>query len=65
MIIRALGATVDEAYPVYARKQGFKPEHITTANGTKAYWIGSPSAEKIIIWFHGPLPPRYISFLFT
>ena len=54
-IFRALGPSLDEIYPAFAKEKGFKPEHITLADGTKAYWIGNPSAETTIIWFHGPL----------
>ncbi len=57
---RAITPTLDEAYFAYAKKQGFQPKDITLTDGTKAYWIGDPSAEKVILWFHGggySLPP--------
>ena len=44
---------MDEMYPAYAKKQGFKPESITLSDGTKAHWVGNKDAEKVVIWFHG------------
>lgn len=49
---------LDEAYPAFAKKEGFTPENIELADGTKAYWLGSKDAEKVILYFHGTVPPR-------
>lgn len=55
-----IGADLDVAYPAFAKERGFIPKDVTLPDGTKAYWLGDPSAEKVIIWFHGGgynLPP--------
>ena len=50
---RYLQPSLAELYEDCAKKQGFAPKSITLADGTKAYWIGSSTAEKVIIWCHG------------
>lgn len=51
--MRALYAPVDAKYQAFAKKRGFTPTYSTLADGTKAYWIGSKTAEKVVVWFHG------------
>lgn len=54
---RAITPTMGEAYASFVKKEGFPPQKIELEDGTKAYWLGSPDAEKIIIWCHGIPPP--------
>jgi len=65
--LQAISPTVCEAYHDFAKKEGFTPESLTCADGTKAFWIGNPDAEKVVLWFHGGgynLPPEtgHLSF---
>ncbi|KAL2038135.1 hypothetical protein N7G274_009082 [Stereocaulon virgatum] len=65
---QVLNPSLDEAYPAYAKKEGFKPQNITLTDGTKAYWIGNPSADKVLLWFNGggyALPPNPAHFTFA
>ncbi|MCJ1254633.1 hypothetical protein MMC24_002448 [Lignoscripta atroalba] len=51
---QAVTASTDEVYLALGKKKGFPPETITLPDGiTKAHWIGSKNAERIVIWFHG------------
>jgi len=50
---QALAPTIDEAYPVFAKKKGFAPSNVELSDGTKAYLFGNKDAEKFILWFHG------------
>ncbi|KAF6232796.1 hypothetical protein HO173_009010 [Letharia columbiana] len=59
---------LDVAYPAFAKERGFPPKDVTLPDGTKAYWLGSPSAEKVILWFHGggfnlPAEPGHLTFV--
>ncbi|KAM0805583.1 Alpha/Beta hydrolase protein [Usnea florida] len=63
-----IGVDIDVAYPAFAKKRGFTPKDVTLPDGTKAYWFGSPSAEKVILWFHGggytlPTNPGHLAFV--
>ena len=58
----------DDAYPAFAKKEGFTPSHVELADGTKAYWFGNKDAEKVILWFHGGgynLPPEEGHLIFS
>ncbi|KAK4695550.1 hypothetical protein P7C71_g2233, partial [Lecanoromycetidae sp. Uapishka_2] len=59
--LQAISPNLEEVYLAFAKDQGFEPKNITLSDGNKAYWIGDPSAEKVILWFHGGgynLPPE-------
>lgn len=65
--LQAIAPTVEEAYLALAKQKGFTPSSITCADGTKAFWIGSPKAKKVILWFHGggfniPAESGHLSF---
>ena len=64
---QAVLPSFDDAYPAFAKKEGFTPAHEELADGTKAYWIGNTDAEKVILWFHGGgfnIPPEEGHFIF-
>lgn len=66
--LQAIAPTVEELYMAFAKQEGFTPESITCPDGTKAFWIGSPKADKVVIWFHGggfnlPAESGHLSFL--
>ena len=44
---------LDEAYESFAKQKGFRPSNVELSDGTKAFWVGNTSAEKVILWFHG------------
>lgn len=65
--LQAITPTVEESYTALAKQKGFAPESVTCADGTKAFWIGSTKAEKVVIWYHGggycvPPDPGHLSF---
>jgi hypothetical protein len=43
----------EEAYASAAKAKGFPVNTITLEDGTKAHWIGTPTAKKVILYFHG------------
>ncbi|GFF39465.1 hypothetical protein IFM58399_05586 [Aspergillus lentulus] len=43
----------DQLYLRYCQKNGLQPHFVSNSRGLKGFWIGSPSAEYIVINFHG------------
>lgn len=65
--MQAISPTTEEGYIAFAKQKGFTPENITCSDGTKAFWIGSKDAEKIVLWYHGGgynVPPDAGHFAF-
>lgn len=50
---RRLNPPTDDVYNALARAKQFEPATTSLPMGAKAHWIGSDSAEKILIFFHG------------
>lgn len=58
---RYITAPVESTYPAYAKQKGFEPQSETFRSGMKAYWIGDPKSEDVIIWYHGKV--SFVSLL--
>ncbi|KAH1450499.1 hypothetical protein KXX13_004109 [Aspergillus fumigatus] len=43
----------DRLYLQYCQKTGLQPHFVSNSRGLKGFWIGSPSAKYIVIYFHG------------
>ena len=56
-----LAAPTDDAYEVACKKRGFMPNSEVLEDGTRAHWIGSNKAEKLVLNFHGQSPSDPIS----
>lgn len=59
----------DKAYEAACKDRSVKPQREILEDGTHAYWIGDPKAEKLIINFHGGgyvMPPckEMVEFMF-
>ncbi|KAL8787387.1 MAG: hypothetical protein Q9213_002270 [Squamulea squamosa] len=50
---RLLNAPTDSVYLDLAEAEGFQPISIPLPLNAKAHWIGSPSAEEVLLFFHG------------
>jgi hypothetical protein len=48
-------APTDDAYGIACKKRGVQPQSEILEDGTKAHWLGSSKAEKLILNFHGEL----------
>ena len=48
-----LNPTTETVYLDFAKKQNFQPQTDVLASGLKCFWLGSKSAEKVILYFHG------------
>jgi hypothetical protein len=49
------GASSTPTYLKYAKEHDFAPESITLPSGTQAHWLGSKSAKKVLVYFHGKI----------
>lgn len=58
-LLSYLAAPTDDAYLVACKKRGFTPNSEILEDGTRAHWIGSSKAEKLILNFHGSAPVWY------
>ncbi|MCJ1472658.1 hypothetical protein MMC13_001307 [Lambiella insularis] len=47
-----MGSSKDN-YLKFAKAKGFEPNVVAIPHGTDAFWIGSPAAGRIVVWFHG------------
>jgi len=45
--------STESHYLSYAKKHNFKPSTIALKDGTKAFWIGEPSADHTVLYVHG------------
>ncbi|TVY54411.1 Steryl acetyl hydrolase 1 [Lachnellula cervina] len=64
-----ISATTDDNYIIACKKRGVQPNSITLEDGTRANWIGDPTASKLLINFHGggytfPASPEMFEFMF-
>ncbi|TVY86225.1 ATP-dependent RNA helicase, partial [Lachnellula willkommii] len=64
-----ISAPTDDNYIIACKKRGVQPNSITLEDGTRANWIGDPTAEKVLINFHGggytfPAAPEMFEFMF-
>jgi hypothetical protein len=50
-----ISAPTDDAYAIACKKRGVPPHSEVLEDGTKAHWVGSSKAEKLILNFHGML----------
>lgn len=55
-VYRYLIPPTDDAYLVVCKKRKFTPNSEILEDGTRAHWIGSSKAEKLIVNFHGTYP---------
>jgi len=50
---RYMNGTTTPIYLKWAQDNNITPESVTLASGTQAHWIGSSTAQKVILYFHG------------
>ena len=67
---RYVNLPISNQYHAFAESKEFKPEETTLQDGSKAYWLGSSKAQKVLVWFHGggynlPIDPGHFPFLFS
>ena len=48
-----LNPSTESVYLEFAKKKDFQPDTAVLGSGLKCQWLGSKSAEKIILYFHG------------
>ncbi len=48
-----LTPATESTYLNFAKKHDFQPDTDVLSNGLKLFWLGSKSAEKVILYFHG------------
>ncbi|KAL8906377.1 MAG: hypothetical protein Q9207_002089 [Kuettlingeria erythrocarpa] len=48
-----LNPPTDEVYLTSAKAHNRQPVSVHLPNSAKAHWMGSPSADKIVVFFHG------------
>ena len=53
--VRSLFPTDVETYNKWADKRGMQSTVTDLRTGGKGLWVGSESAEKILVFFHGAL----------
>lgn len=51
--LQYISPALRDSYKKYCKKNGLKQNIIKLETGTEAYWIGSPKAKNIVIYFHG------------
>lgn len=49
--------TTEESYEAACKKRGQAPASEILQDGTKAYWLGDRTAEKVVLNFHGTSAP--------
>jgi hypothetical protein len=52
-----LAPPTDDAYLTWCKNKGVTPNSEVLEDGTRAHWIGSSKASKLILNFHGAYPP--------
>lgn len=67
--LQYLTPPTDNAYEVICKKRGRVPNSLILEDGTRAHWIGSSKAEKLIVNFHGggyvlPCSESMLEFVF-
>ncbi|KAJ5521923.1 Alpha/beta hydrolase fold-3 [Penicillium freii] len=45
--------SAQKSYEAHMCQQKALPNVIVLAEGTTAFWLGNPAAEKLVIYFHG------------
>jgi hypothetical protein len=48
-----LNTKTDSNYLDFTKKQGFQPDTDVLSSGLKVHWLGSKTAEKVLLYFHG------------
>jgi hypothetical protein len=54
-----LSAPTDDTYLAACKKRGFTPNSEILEDGTRAHWVGSSKAEKLVLNFHGTPTPLH------
>ncbi|KAE8331415.1 alpha/beta-hydrolase [Aspergillus sergii] len=49
----AITPSTEEVYCKFVASQGLEAQTITLSDGSRAHWLGNPSAEKVLLFFHG------------
>lgn len=63
-----MNPTTEAAYLDFARSHGLQPKGDVLPSGLKVFWLGSPSAERVVLFFHGggyaiPASPAHLAWL--
>ncbi|GAB7350358.1 hypothetical protein MBLNU459_g0987t1 [Dothideomycetes sp. NU459] len=66
---RYMNSTTEASYLGLAKNEGFQPDTLVLSDGSKAFWVGAKSADKVIVFFHGggyvlPATPGHCKWLF-
>lgn len=48
-----LNPSTEANYLDFAKKRGFQPDTDVLSSGLKIHWLGTKTAEKILLYFHG------------
>jgi hypothetical protein len=48
-----VNGTTEAEYLTFAKKQKIQPDTTVLASGLKLHWLGSKTAEKVLVFFHG------------
>lgn len=49
------GNSTTPTYLKHCEQQKVVPDSVTLPSGTQAHWLGSRSAKKVLLYFHGKL----------
>ncbi|KAI9754609.1 MAG: hypothetical protein M4579_004638 [Chaenotheca gracillima] len=51
--LQSVAPSTTEFYAEFAKTKEFAPQSFTLADGTQGHWIGSPDADKVVLYCHG------------
>jgi acetyl esterase/lipase len=51
--LQYLAGTTKKNYLGYTKAHNVEPQEVTLPDGSKAFWIGSPNAKTIALYYHG------------
>jgi len=68
-IFRYLLPPTDTVYALACADRKMTPKSLILSDGTRAHWIGNPSAKKLVLNFHGggytvPASKEMVEFMF-
>ncbi|KAG5293032.1 alpha/beta hydrolase fold protein [Histoplasma ohiense] len=51
--LQALNPPTNQAYELFATKNGFTPQTVPLEHGAQGHWIGNKDAKNVLIYYHG------------
>ena len=60
-----MNGSTESEYLNFAKTKNFQPDTTVLSSGLKVHWLGSKTAEKVLVYFHGgtsPCAPRLLGY---